>query len=319
MKIAMQDTEETVDPFKSSTSGYYDPAVAKRFFEISGQKEQIVAGTTLFIENEKSNKQGLFSKPIGQALTTPIDGALFARTNIHRMYFLTHGEVALTVNGKLLETIRPGEIFGEMAVISEIPGLEISSARSATSTANTDCRAWSLDGNEAEAGLAKTPEFALMLMSVMFERLRFLAARLAARAEGNGHRSHRSEAVFDAGTLSQLEQKLERATVVRFNKDARIMVEGRPGTSMYIVLEGKVGVAIGKRIVEKLSTGGVFGEMALVDQSPRTASAVARTDCALLSINRDSLIALVKSDPAVGMAMMRAVAARVRYMNSLFT
>ena len=310
--------QDTVDPFKSSASGYYDPAVAKSFFESSGRSEQIATGTTLFVENEVSNKQGLFSKPLNKALTTPINGALFAKTNIHRMYLLTHGEVALTAGGKLLDTIRPGEVFGEMAVISEIPDLEVASTRSATAAANTDCRAWSLDGKEAEAGLAKTPEFALMLMSVMFDRLRFLAARLAARTDTDGHRSNRSEPVFDETTLAQLEQKLERATVVRFNEGAKIMIEGRPGTSMYVVLEGKVAVAIGKRIVEKLSPGGVFGEMALVDQSPRTASAVARTDCALLSINRDALIALVKSDPAIGMAMMRAVAARVRYMNGLF-
>jgi CRP-like cAMP-binding protein len=312
---------DTVDPFNSSASGYYDPAVAKTFFETSGQREEIAAGTTLFVENEKSSRLGLFSKPLGQALATPIDGALFAKANIHRMYFLTHGEVALTANGKLLETVRPGEVFGEMAVISEIPGLAIASTRSATATANIDCRAWSLDGTDAEAGLARTPEFALMLMSVMFERLRFLAARLAARTEASGLRgkgSNRSEPVFDAATLSQLELKLERATVVRFNEGAKIMVAGRPGMSMYIVLEGKVAVAIGRRIVEKLTAGGVFGEMALVDQSPRTASAVARSDCALLSINRDTLSALVKSDPAIGMAMMRSVAARVRYMNSLF-
>ena len=310
--------QDSVNPFKSSASGFYDPAVAKSFFETSGRCEQILAGTTLFLENEKSNKQGLFSKPINQALATPINAALFAKLNIHRMYFLTHGEVALTAGGKLLETIGPGEVFGEMAVISEIPNLEVSSTRSASATTSTACRAWSLDGKEAEAGLAKTPEFALMLMSVMFERLRFLAARLAARHDDTGHRSNRSEAVFDAATLAQIEQKVERATVVRFNEGAKIMVEGRPGTSMYIVLEGSVAVAIGKKIVEKLSAGGVFGEMALVDQSTRTASAVARTDCALLSINRQALIALVQSDPAIGMAMMRAVAARVRYMNSLF-
>ncbi len=309
---------DSVDPFKSSTSGYYDASVARNFFESSGRSDVIAAGATLFVENEKSNKQGLFSKPLTKALTTPLDRELFAKTNIHRMYFLAHGEVQLTAGGKLLDTVRPGEVFGEMAVISEIPDLEVASVRSATATASIESRAFSLDGKEAEAGLVKNPEFALMLMSVMFDRLRFLAARLEARTDTDGHRSNRSEEVFDAATLAQLQQKLERATVVRFNEGAKIMLKDRPGTSMYIVLEGKVAVAIGRRIVEKLEPGGVFGEMALVDQSPRTATAVARTDCALLSINRESLIALVKSDPAIGMAMMRAVAARVRYMNSLF-
>jgi CRP-like cAMP-binding protein len=86
---------------------------------------------------------------------------------------------------------------------------------------------------------------------------------------------------------------------------------------MYVVFEGEVAVAVGRRIVEKLGAGGVFGEMALVDEMPRTASAGARTDCALLSMNRDQLIKLVRSNPGAGMAMMRAVAERVRYMNSI--
>ena len=176
-----------------------------------------------------------------------------------------------------------------------------------------------LDGVETEAGLNKTPEFALMLRSVMFERLRFLAARLATRDVAKAKISSRSEPVFDAATLKVLEDKLERATVVRFYEGRQIMKEGNPGTTMYIVLEGRVTIAINNKIVEKLVPGGVFGEMALVDQSPRTASAIARTDCALLSINRDTLVGLVKSDPAVGMAMMRCVADRMRYMNSLFT
>ena len=221
-------------------------------------------------------------------------------------------------SGKMIDTVRAGEVFGEMAVISEIPSVRAPSPRSATAIARTDCTGYSLDGAETETGLNRTPEFALMLMSVMFERLRFLAARLATRDAAKANTSSRAEPVFDAPTLAALEGKLERATVVRFDEGRIIMKEGHPGTTMYIVLEGRVTISIDNKIVEKLVVGGVFGEMALVDQLRRTASAVARTDCALLSINRDTLIALVKSDPAVGMAMMRCVADRMRYMNSLF-
>ncbi len=297
-------------PFKPAISRYYDPAVAKAFFELSGRHEKFAAGITLFFENEKSNKKGIFSKPI--------NAELFDKPLIHRMYLLTEGMVELTAGGKLIETVRAGEVFGEMAVISEIPGIVTPSARSATATARVDCVGYSLDGIETQAGLNKTPEFALMLMSVMFERLRFLAARLATRNLAKARGSSRSEPVFDAATLTALESKLESATVVRFHEGRQIMKEGHPGTTMYIVLEGRVTIAIDNKIVEKLVAGGVFGEMALVDQSPRTASALARTDCALLSINRQALIALVKSDPAIGMAMMRCVADRIRYMNSLF-
>ena len=297
-------------PFKPAGSSYYDANVAKVFFETSGRRENIAAGTRLFAENEKSMKKGIFTKPI--------NAELFSKPIIHRMYLLTEGAVELTAGGKMIDTVGAGEVFGEMAVISEIPGINIPSTRSATAIARTDCVGYSVDGAEAEAGLNRTPEFALMLMSLMFERLRFLAARLAARDVAKAHGSSRSEPVFDAATLAALEGKLERATLVRFDEGRTIMKEGHPGTTMYIVLEGRVTIAINNKIVEKLWAGGVFGEMALVDQSPRTASAIARTDCTLLSINRHALIALVKSDPAVGMAMMRCVANRMRYMNSLF-
>jgi CRP-like cAMP-binding protein len=56
----------------------------------------------------------------------------------------------------------------------------------------------------------------------------------------------------------------------------------------------------------------VFGEMALVDQSPRSANAAAETDCALLAINRNLFLNLVKSDPSFGIALLSATAERVR-------
>ena len=299
-------------------SGLYDPVVAKTFFKTFGKKEKFAAGSVLFKENERSNKLTIFEKPLKKALVTKIDKDLFRGRHFHRMYFLTAGEISLKANRKLLDTVTPGDVFGEMAVISEIPEVEREALRSASAKALVDCTVYSLDGKEVQAGLVVQPEFALMLMSVMFARLRFLVARLATQAAGPGHRSNRSEPVFDAVTLASLQDKLERATVVRFREQAKILQEGRAGTSMYVVLEGEVAVTVGRKIIEKLGPGCVFGEIALVDQSPRTASAVARVDCVLLSLNRETLINLVKSNPPVGMAMMRAVAARLRYMNGWF-
>ena len=298
-------------PFRPGISPYYDAAITRTFFEASGKQETIPAGATLFVENEKSSQKNIFHKPI--------NAALFSKPVIHRMYLLTEGAVELTVGGKMIDTIRAGEVFGEMAVISEIPATRTPSPRSATATAKTDCLGFSLDGAETEAGLNRTPEFALMLMSVMFERLRFLAARLTTRDVAKAKTSSRAEPAFDAPMLAALQGKLDHATVVRFDEGRTIMKEGHPGTTMYVVLEGRVTISIDNKIVEKLPVGGVFGEMALVDQLRRSASVVARTDCALLSINRDALIALVKSNPDIGMAMMRGVADRMRYMNSLFT
>ena len=284
-------------PFKPTVSKFYDVGEAQRFFASSGKKEFFPAGQTLFVENERSGKHGLFGKRA-----------------IHRMHFITSGEVALSVAGKVIDTIKSGEIFGEMAVISETSA---GSTRSATAVVKSDCNAYSLDAEELRSGLSRTPEFALMLMSVMFDRLRVVAARLATRKLANGRDVPRETAVFDGAALASLEQKLERSTTMRYLAGSPIMNEGDAGTSMYIVLDGLVSISINGKMVERLVAGGTFGEMALVDQSLRTASAVAETESALLAFNRATLIALVQAEPTVGLTMLRSVAARLRHMNSL--
>ena len=65
-------------------------------------------------------------------------------------------------------------------------------------------------------------------------------------------------------------------------------------------------------VVERVGPGGVFGEMALVDQSPRSANAAAETDCALLALNRNVFLNLVRSNPTFGIALLGSMAARVR-------
>ncbi len=284
-------------PFKPAISKFYDSAVATRLFKSSGKPEQFPVGTTLFIENEKSGKQGLFGKRV-----------------VHRMYLVTAGEVALSRGGKPLDTIKPGEIFGEMAVISDSAG---GATRSATATAKTDCQAYSLDAEELQTALQTTPEFALMLMSVMFDRLRFVAARLATRKVVAGARTAREGATFSPELLARVDDALQHATTVRYDAGKAIMREGEAGVSMYLVMEGKVGIFIRDNEVETVNAGGTFGEMALVDQSPRTASALSKTDCVLLSVNRTALITLVKTHPAIGVAMLRSIADRLRHMNSL--
>jgi CRP-like cAMP-binding protein len=65
-----------------------------------------------------------------------------------------------------------------------------------------------------------------------------------------------------------------------------------------------------------VSPGGIFGEMALVDQSPRVASATADVYSELLAVDRPSLLEAVKAQPAFAMAMLRAVVERLRHMNA---
>jgi CRP-like cAMP-binding protein len=289
--------------FKSANSKFYDAKVAEQFFRELGKPERFAVGTTLFSEGDKSGKQRLFGKRV-----------------IHRMYYLAEGEVALTVKGKLLDSVKSGEVIGEMAVISELPGIETASARSATATVKIAVSGYSLDGAEVQAGLARMPEFALMLMSVMFDRLRFVAARLAIRKPAKPAAASAmasSMPTFNADSLAALEARLARATVRRYEAGNVIMREGDAGTHMYVILRGQVDITIKGSVVESVGTGATIGEMALVEQSARAATATARTECKLLAVNRRALIDMLKTEPAIGMALMRSMAARLRNMNSL--
>lgn len=281
---------EASAPFKPANSKFYNAAVAKTLFQAAGREEQFAAGQKIFEEADKA-KGGVFS--LGSA---------------SRVYFIVQGEVALTIGGKPLDTVKTGEIVGEMAVISQRP-------RSATATAKTACTVLSLNGTELQAAIAKMPEFALMLMSVMFDRLRFIAARVAARKIA-ATAAAREAPIFDPQLLAQFEAALPRAAIVRYQAGASVMKEGQAGIYMYILKSGRVFIHIKDKVLEGVSPGGIFGEMALVDQSPRIASATADVYSELLAVDRASLMEAVRAKPAFAMVMLRAVVDRLRHMNS---
>lgn len=88
------------------------------------------------------------------------------------------------------------------------------------------------------------------------------------------------------------------------------------GSEMYVVLEGEVELAIGPNAVEILGPGEPFGEMALIDQNPRTATATARTGCKLAVIPERRFLFLVQTTPHFALDIMKAMADRLRKMNA---
>ncbi|HEX7403382.1 MAG TPA: cyclic nucleotide-binding domain-containing protein, partial [Usitatibacter sp.] len=123
---------------------------------------------------------------------------------------------------------------------------------------------------------------------------------------------------FDPAQLAQFEAALPRTAIARYQAGASVMKEGQAGIYMYIVKTGRVFITIKDKVLEGVSPGGIFGEMALVDQSPRVASATADVYSELLVVDRPSLLEAVKAQPAFAMAMLRAVVERLRHMNSQF-
>ena len=87
------------------------------------------------------------------------------------------------------------------------------------------------------------------------------------------------------------------------------------GAEMYVVLEGEVELTIGSRVVETLGPGEPFGEMALIDQAPRTATAIAKTPCKLAVIPERRFLFMVQQTPHFALQIMKVMADRLRKMN----
>ena len=93
-----------------------------------------------------------------------------------------------------------------------------------------------------------------------------------------------------------------------------IFAEGDKGEAMFVVRTGEVTIERGGRVMETLSGGGVFGEMALIDGSPRSATVRAKTDCEVAPINEKTFLFLVHETPFFAIAVMRTLADRLRRM-----
>jgi len=88
------------------------------------------------------------------------------------------------------------------------------------------------------------------------------------------------------------------------------------GFEMYVVLDGEVELKVDSTVLETLGPGQPFGEMALIDQSPRTATAIARTPCKLAVIPERRFLFMVQQNPEVALLIMKAMADRLRRMNA---
>jgi len=88
------------------------------------------------------------------------------------------------------------------------------------------------------------------------------------------------------------------------------------GAEMYVVLEGDVELSIGDKVVETLGPGEPFGEMALIDQAPRTATAIAKTACKLAVISEKRFLFMVQTTPHFALQVMKVMADRLRKMNA---
>jgi CRP-like cAMP-binding protein len=117
--------------------------------------------------------------------------------------------------------------------------------------------------------------------------------------------------VFAEFGADEIHTLLEQSGIESYPAGERIIKAGDVGHCMYVILRGNVSVTVkrGAREIElaSLSAGDFFGEVALVDDGPRSANVTATDPCELLCITRTTLGVLAGLQPAAAIQLLAAI------------
>ncbi|HJZ34345.1 MAG TPA: Crp/Fnr family transcriptional regulator [Hyphomicrobiaceae bacterium] len=114
-----------------------------------------------------------------------------------------------------------------------------------------------------------------------------------------------------------IQRLLGYATTRKVRRGTTIFAKGDAGTQLIAVLSGRVKIIVSslegrEAVLNVVQEGEVFGEIALFDGRPRTAGAIAISDCELLSIDRRHLLPLVREQPDIAIKLIATLCARLR-------
>lgn len=116
-------------------------------------------------------------------------------------------------------------------------------------------------------------------------------------------------------TLDSREIRLLASIVHRrdYKMGEYIFYQGDPGLGMYVIEEGEVIIRYtdvdgNQKDIALLKEGDFFGEIALIDESPRSASAICKTDCKIIGFFRPDLFEIIEKDPRLGVKIVLKIA-----------
>lgn len=205
------------------------------------------------------------------------------------MFIIVSGELLVSLclpdgSEKQLGTIGAGQAVGEMQVL-------------------TGGRRTAMVTSPAGSELVRLPRAAF---SMLRERAPAVIQSLVELARYRLRCQHLDEILpklfegVDPAALRNMQEKLEWIHLVRYEK---LFDEGDPGDCMYIVVHGRLEALVGGKSVAEISSGEMFGEIALFTGDVRTAGIRATRDCDLVRVSADSFYQLIDEEPKV----MRAV------------
>jgi CRP/FNR family transcriptional regulator, cyclic AMP receptor protein len=106
------------------------------------------------------------------------------------------------------------------------------------------------------------------------------------------------------------------ATSHSFDAGEKVFKQDDPASHLYVVRTGRIQIVTYGTVLENVGPGGVFGEMALIDEAPRSAAAIAMEPTEVVELSRAQFLALVQETPEFALHIMAILANRIRKMNA---
>ncbi|MDP9300726.1 MAG: cyclic nucleotide-binding domain-containing protein [Actinomycetota bacterium] len=118
--------------------------------------------------------------------------------------------------------------------------------------------------------------------------------------------------IFAGCSKKELQTVSKAIKPVQHATGSVVATEGEPGAGLFIIDSGEAKVSIGGKTINTLGPGEFFGEMALLDGGPRTATVTAKTDLSLFVLTEWVYRGLLTEHPSIAIRTLEAVAARLR-------
>jgi CRP-like cAMP-binding protein len=124
-------------------------------------------------------------------------------------------------------------------------------------------------------------------------------------------------AVFARCTPKELETLTRIGTVIRVDPGYTFMRQGRRGLEFFIVMDGTAQCLVNDNLVARYESGEFFGEMAIIDREPRSATVVAETTMTVLVIDSREFAVMLERAPSSVQPLLAAMATRLRTAQSV--
>ena len=118
--------------------------------------------------------------------------------------------------------------------------------------------------------------------------------------------------IFEGCSKKDLQTIARQVREISHEAGYVVATEGDPGAGLFVIADGEADVTIGGKKVNHLETGDFFGEMALLDGGPRTATVTATTPITLYALTEWVFRGLLAEHPTIAMRTLETMASRLR-------